>query len=436
MITRKFIGLFLAGIILIILLGFFFNPLNIFIAVNIVIAALLAADIFILKKNIRIFVARTGTNKLEADENSEISFFIRNDMAKPVTLKLIGQPPFESFEIIKNNIEAKLMPGEGKIISYIVKPLKRGIFQFNSLQLEFLTPFGLAKYYLEIINCGEYKVYPNTRKLKKYLSVSYKTKLENSADKTIKIRSKGTSFESLRDYVYGDVYKDINWKATARKNKLIINQYEPEKNQRIYAFLDAGRPMAYKIKGKCRFDTAIETLLVLNEITNKNGDLFGTYAFDTEIRSSIKLNKGPVHRRNIMEAFYRIQPVRKTSCYEKVFLKFTQEEKRKSLIYIFTDFDTLEEAEILAFVAKQLKNHIVIIVLLKDKSIEKITEKKCLTEQDMFNKASAHDTLSERRKGISYLNSQGLLCIEGEPETIEMACINKYIELKNQLSGI
>ncbi len=151
--------------------------------------------------------------------------------------------------------------------------------------------------------------------------------LQHEVNKVVKFRAKGTAFEALREYVRGDVYKDINWKATARSNKLIVNQYEPEQNQRAYAIIDTGRAMSYKIHGKSKLDTAIETALVLNEIVANAGDMFGCATFDLGLNDYVKPGKGTTQRNAIMECMYHSFLNKNASDFQKSFTEFAEKEK-------------------------------------------------------------------------------------------------------------
>ena len=76
-------------------------------------------------------------------------------------------------------------------------------------------------------------------------------------------RGSGWEFESLRDYVSGDDVRLMDWKATARRRKLIVRNQEAERNQTILLLIDSGRLMNAEVGGASKLDHAINAALVL-----------------------------------------------------------------------------------------------------------------------------------------------------------------------------
>jgi uncharacterized protein (DUF58 family) len=279
----------------------------------------------------------------------------------------------------------------------------------------------------------EYKVYPNVKDLKKYRIMAIKNKHLSDGNKTFKRLGDGREFESLRDYVIGDDYRRINWKATARENKPIINQYEPEKNQHIYALVDTGRSMSYSIRGQRKLDMAINTALVLTDIANQNGDLSGVMTFNVEVENFLSPGKGIGHRNQIMETLYHIEATNESSNFEEAFIRFKTKEKRRSMIVLFTDFEIVYEAkEMLKSISILSKTHIVMIFLIKDDKYEKVINSKPKTEKERIRVAVAHEMIGNRKRLIKVLNSMGIMCHECESEKLSTKVINSYLELKNR----
>lgn len=410
------------------------NPLISFLSVNIGLAMLLLSDYYISKKEIKIEIARTGSEKLSIGEEERICFDIYNKGSYKVEVELIDEVPDYHFKVREAVMTCAIAPRKKASISYEVMPKKRGAFKFGNIHIRVKGKLGFCYQYGLISLEREYKVYPNLQTLKKYRMTMYKHLLEREERRIIKIRDKGTAFESLKEYVVGDDYRKINWKASARVDKPIVNQYEPEKNQRVYTFIDSGRPMSYTLRGECKLDKAINTALILSDMVTRNGDLLGMMSFNTRIEGFVMPGKGSGHRDRLMESLYHMDSTNLTSNYEDAFLHFKGKERHKSIIFMFTDFDTYEEADLLAKAASVIeKVHILVIVLIKNKDIEAMTLQTAETEEAIFNKAVAIDLLEERKKAIRRLNRKNVMCIETEAEKIEFMVINKYIEIKNKL---
>ncbi|KKH62402.1 hypothetical protein DU75_08845, partial [Methanosarcina mazei] len=163
-------------------------------------------------------------------------------------------------------------------------------------------------------------------------------------------------------------------------------------------------------------------------------DQSGLMVFNTEVKNFVMPGKGNVHRNNLMEALYHIEHTKETSNYDEAFYYFKAKERRRSLICIFTDFDTLEESEDMMKVLPVIsRNNIVMIVLINDEKLQEITSKSIEKEDDAYSKGAALEMLRERKKMIKTLNAKGIMCIECPPEKISIEVINRYLQIKNRM---
>lgn len=433
-VTKRFIYLTFAGVPLV-FAGYFLGVgLITFILYNSICFLILIVDYFITPSNKIFEVDRLGEDKLSIYENEKISISILNKSDYRFYVELKDDVPDFYFEVPAKIIGQYIMPRSKEVFEYQVIPKKRGAFTFGNINIRYDSKIGFCKKSFKVPIHKEYKVYPNLKALRKYHMALCNNRKYKSGLKNMKIQGAGTSFESLREYIPGDEYRRINWKATARENKPIVNQYEPEKNQHVYALIDSGRPMSYSIRGYNKLDMAINTCLILSDIVNQNGDKSGLLVFNTQLQNFVPPGKGIGHRNKIMEALYHIDHTNNTSNYEEAIFYLRKNEKHRSIIFIFTDFDTIEEAEeMLKILHIVSKNYVVIIMLIKNESLENITKIQTASENDIFNKAVAMELLLERKNIINRLNKLGIMCMECEIENIEVNTINKYLQIKNKM---
>lgn len=407
--------------------------LTIFIIYNLICVALLIIDYFISIDGSELSIERFGGEKLSIFEKEAIVFQVYNKSNYKLYLELKDEMPEFHFQTENKLMKGEILPHEKKVFQYFVIPTKRGAFTFKNLHFKYEGKMKLCMKVYKADLHREYKVYPNLENLKKYRLSICNNRMFNQGQRNLKIMGKGTSFESLREYVPGDEYRRINWKATARENKPIVNQYEPEKNQHVYMFIDTGRPMSYTIRGNRKLDLVVNTALVLSDIVNQNGDKSALLLFNTEVDNMVMPGKGAGHRTKVLESLYHIDYNNETSNYDDCFFYFKKKERHRSIIFLFTDFDTVEEAESMFKVLPVIsKNNMVIIILIKNESLEEISLMKIKTGEDLFNKGVALELLEERRKIINLLNLKGVLCMECTAEKLELTVINKYIQVKNQ----
>ncbi|MGM0370749.1 MAG: DUF58 domain-containing protein, partial [Bacillota bacterium] len=334
-------------------------------------------------------------------------------------------------ELITCQLDAR---GE-ETVSYSLTATKRGSFTFANLYIKFKGRIGLCtKSFKEELE-REIKVYPSRKNIAKYRLMMINDQFQNQGRRNIRRLGRGNSFESLREYVSGDEYKKMNWKATARLNKPIVNQYQPEKNQHVYIFIDTGRPMSYELKGKRKLDLAINTAVALADIVNQKGDQVAALSFNTSVENMVLPGKGAGHRNKILDALYDIEATTDTSNYQEAFQKFKKNERHHSIIFLFTDFATEEEARnILKLLPQISKNNIVVVVLLEDEKLEQAARTEANSDYQLYTKGVALELLTERQKIIKLLNRHGVFCIESPAEELDYQTINQYIEIKNELN--
>lgn len=432
-ITKRFIYLLCLGITVLILGALLNNSFTIFIVFNLICVVLLIVDYFISPGQEAIEIQRNGDDTLSIYEKEAIVIELYNKSESRIYVELTDEIPEFHFKAENKLMKGFVDPHEKKLFQYIVIPTKRGAYSFNSVHVRYEGKLKLCMKQFEVDLNKEYKVYPNLKNLRKYRMSIINNRQLKQGEKNLKMIGRGTSFESLREYVAGDDYRKINWQATARENKPIVNQYEPEKNQHVHIFIDTGRPMSYTVRGYRKLDLAVNTALVLSDIVNQNGDQSGLLVFNTEVKSMLPPGKGAGHRNDMLEQLYHVDYTNQTSNYDEAFYNFKRKERHRSIIFLFTDFETVEESEnILKVLPVISKNNLVVIMLIRNESLETIASQKVANEQDLFDKGVALELLNERKRIISLLNRRGIYCLECEAETVEVEAINQYIRIKNK----
>ncbi len=432
-VTKRFVFLLCGGIVFLILALFLNNSFTMLIIYNLICVALLIVDYFISIDEKDITLKRIGDDKLSIYESGVIGIQFFNKSNYVLYLEIKDEIPGFHFRTETNTMKGIAMPREKTDFKYIVYPTKRGAFAFENVHVKCEGRLKLCTKIFKVALPRDYKVYPDMENLHKYRLNMCNNRSFKQGQKTLKTIGKGTSFESLREYVAGDEYRKINWKATARGDKPILNQYEPEKDQHVHILIDTGRAMSYSVRGFRKLDLVVNTALILSDIVNQNGDKSGLMVFNTKVDNMILPGKGPGHRGKIMETLYHIDNTNQTSNYEVAFYYLKKKERHRSIVFFFTDFNTVEETEsILKVLPAISKNNLVVIILIKNESIELISSLKIKNKEDLFNKGVALEIIEERRKIINLLNKKGILCIECAPEKLEYTVVNKYIGVKNR----
>ncbi|MCL2564761.1 MAG: DUF58 domain-containing protein [Defluviitaleaceae bacterium] len=406
-----------------------------FIAYNGVILALYIIDYFLTPDSKVFTLTRQEDEKLYFKTTNIIEFKVKNSWSRKLKIEIKDELPDFHFKVSDENMEGEIPYGEERVFSYTVTPTKRGAYIFPAVYIRYDGILGLCRKYFSVDESKEFKVYPNLKDLSKYRLIITKHRLMASGQKRVPKRGMGFEFESLRDYVSGDDYRKINWAATARSNKFMVNQYEAEKNQPVYTLLDTGRAMSYSIRGYKKLDYAINATLILSDIVGQKGDNSGLMVFNTDVSVFIKPGKGDIHRNELMETLYHISDSNLSSDYAGAFLHLLKVQKRRSIVFIFTDFETGEEAkELMETIPILCRAHVPVVVLCVNESLEKIAGERGEGLRDTFNQAMAESLLEERKSLVRALNMRGVICLETYAENFAIDTLNQYLALKERLS--
>jgi len=432
-ITKRFLGLLALGLIVVAAAA----PLNIALPVFLIWNAgcfiLLLVDYRLSLKSRSLAIERMGPDTLSIFEPEHIGFRIHNTGSRPITVELKDELPDFHFRCENSIMTLHLPPGTEQETGYTTTPTKRGAFTFGSLHIRYSGKLRLCRMLSAAPLQREYRVYPNLKNLKKYRLALCNNRMYKDARRNLKSLGRGTSFESLREYVSGDEYRKINWNATAREGKPIINQYEPEKNQHVHILIDTGRPMSYTVRGNRKLDLVVNTALVLSDIVGQSGDLSGLTLFNENPELYLAPGKGAEHRTRMLEALYHIEHTNRTSNYEEAFYNLRRKERHRGLVFLFTDFDIVEDTQFLLQALPIIsRQHTVVLMLIRNEDLIARSNAPAHSTESIFETGIALDFLDERSRVIQILNRRGVFCFECAAESLEYTAVNQYIRIRNK----
>jgi len=428
-VTKKLIILSAVGILLIPFMGS--DSGTVFLLFNCVLIALVTVDYFITPKADVFDIWRHPEDKLFFKAVNTVSFQVRNNHSLPFEVILKDELPDFHFQIAGNDMQKVIPPQSEVCFSYDTVPTKRGAFLFANIYIKYKSSMGLIYKYAKRPLACDFKVYPNLRDLSKYRLLIQKNMALENGKRIINIRGRGQEFESLREYAQGDDYRTINFPVSARAGKYVVNLYESEKNQPIFIMIDTGRPMSYLLRGYKKLDYAINAALILSDIVNQKGDASGLVVFGRKTDAFLKPGKGPAHRNNLMEALYHIEDTNETSGYYNVFREFVSRQKRRSVVFIFTDFETeVEQSDLVSQIGMLKVGHLPVVMLMKNESAIHMAENSSTQARGVYERFAAVEYLDNRRALIRALNKNGIVCVESDCETFAIDAVNRYLDIK------
>jgi uncharacterized protein (DUF58 family) len=421
-----------AFILVVFTLGYFFEPFY-FIA-RILSASLLILTLidiillFRLKKTV--IAERKSTQKLSNGDENPISLHIQSQTNLPLELKIIDEIP-QQLQVRDFEINTTLKAFEEKIVTYNITPKERGEFSFGQILLFMMSSLRLVQRRISIEAYEVKKVYPSFIQMRKYELMAVSNHLIDSGIKKIRRIGHTTEFEQIKEYILGDDIRTINWKATAKMSKLMVNKYQDERSQHVYSFIDMGRAMRMPFNGMTLVDYAINTSLVISNIALLKSDKPGLLAFNYKLNGFVKAERSGKQMYNIMEGLYKLKTQYLETDFEHLAIFTKKNITQRSLILLYTNFESYSSlTRQIKYLKRIAKDHLLVVIFFENTELKKLQSDNSKTVEDIYTKIISEKFLFEKKLINRTLIQQGIQSIYTAPEDLNINTINKYLELK------
>ena len=390
-----------------------------------------AIDILLLfASNKKVIGIRNMSEKLSNGDENEISIALNNQFTFAVSVKIIDEIPFQfqqrNFEV-KRNIKPKAKDD----YRYFLRPTERGEYLFGNLNLYVTSPLRLISRRFTYDNNQMVPTYPSYMQLRKYDLMAFSNNLSQYGLKKIRRIGHTMEFEQIKEYVQGDDLRTINWKATAKKNQLIVNQFQDEKSQNVYMVIDKGRVMKMPFNGLSLLDYAINATLVLSNVILKKQDKAGILAFSKKVENRVVAEKRQSQMQLIMENLYNVKTDFFESDFSRLYVDCKKNINQRSLIMLYTNFETLDGLHRqLPYLKGIAKNHLLVVVFFNNTELNELIQKKAENVQEIYDKVIAEKFVFEKRLIVNELRKYGIYSVLTQPDQLTLDTINKYLEIK------
>jgi len=380
----------------------------------------------------QLIVVRSLPERLSLGTINQVGWDVRNLSSLPVSFELLEDAP-ETIEQQSPSVSGVLLPHASAELRYGVRPTRRGLYEFGDVYLRWRTPLGLVIRQRRIRACDAVKVYPNVANLVRYEFAARRHRMNELGAAPVRLRGRGSMFESLRDYVPGDDLGDIAWKASARHGRLITRNYETERSQNVLVVLDCGRLMLPQVDQLSRLDYGINASLLLSYVAMKQGDYMGLVAFSDRIEAYVPPVKGRAAMRRMNEALYRLEAKPREANYEQVCKFLALHYRKRSLIVIVTDvIDKNASSTLLAYTARFARHHLPLCVTLRNFQVERLAAETPREEADCFTKAAALEMLERRAAALARMRQSGVDVLDVDPRQLTPRLLHRYLLLKSR----
>jgi uncharacterized protein (DUF58 family) len=395
-----------------------------------VLSTFLGLDILLLYLSKGIEASRKTPEKLSNGDLNPIQVTIKNLYTFPVSVKIIDEIPFQ-FQIRDFKIIKTIPASTQKEIGYDLRPTERGEYSFGNLNIYVSSPLKLISRRFTFDKDQMVPTYPSYIQLKKYDLLAFSNNLHQYGIKKIRRIGHTMEFEQIKEYVQGDDLRTLNWKATAKKNSLMVNQFQDEKSQSVYMAIDKGRVMQMPFDGLSLLDYAINSTLVLSNVILKKQDKAGIFAFSKKVENRVFAERRSSQMQKILETLYNIKTDFFESDYSRLYVDIKKNINQRSLIILYTNFETMDGLNRqLPYLKGIAKSHLLVVVFFSNTELNAIINKKTDTVQEIYDKVIAEKFMFEKRLIANELKKYGIHSVLTQPENLTLDAINKYLEIK------
>ena len=380
--------------------------------------------------NQRFDASRNTPEKLSNGDENSVIIKLDSSYSFPVNINVIDEIPVQ-FQVRNFNILRKMASGSSDTFEYKLRPVERGEYFFGRLNIYVSSPLRLVTRRF-IFDSGQMvPTYPSYIQLRKYDMMAFSNRLFEYGLKKIRRIGHTMEFEQIKDYIPGDDIRTINWKATAKRNQLMVNQFQDERSQSVYMAIDKGRVMKMPFNGLSLLDYAINSTLVLANVILKKQDKAGMFAFSKRVENRVAAERRSSQMQKILETLYNVTTDFFESDYGRLYADIKRNINQRSLILLYTNFETLDGLNRqLPYLKGIAKNHLLVVVFFENTELKGLIDSNAGTIQDVYDKVIAEKFAFEKRLIVNELLKYGIYSVLTEPENLTLDTINKYLEIK------
>ncbi len=396
--------------------------------------AILIDVLLIYSKAKGVNATRAVSARFSIGDPNKVVLDLSNQYPFPVQVSVIDEMPAQFQE--RHWLRRTRIDSNGKqTIEYSLQPLARGEYVFNDIIVFVHAPLRLVKRRYVFPAMQTVKVYPSYVQMRRYQLLAISNRLQDAGVKRIRKLGHSMEFEQIKEYVRGDDYRTINWKATARKEALMVNNYTDERSQQIYCIINKGRVMKMPFGGLTLLDHAINASLVLSNVALVKQDRAGLITFAENLDSFVLADKKTTQMNLLLETLYKQQTKFLEPDFEKLFSVIRNRITNRGLLILFTNFESMESLQREMPALKKIAHyHLLLLVFFENSELKSVTETKAVTMEEIYIKTIAEKFIHEKRLMVKELHKNGILSILTAPENLTVNTVNKYLELKTRMS--
>jgi uncharacterized protein (DUF58 family) len=343
----------------------------------------------------------------------------------------VVEAPLACVRVAVDEVRASVAAGSTATLAIACTPHERGDTAFTATYAWFDAGWRIVRHRRRIDDVVAARVWPEVPVLDAADDLALRARLTSAGARRLRRSGTGTEFAGVRDYLPGDAFRAIDWKATARRGHLIVGEYEVERSQQIGLVIDAGRMMGARVDGRRKLDIAISAALGIATLAQAAGDRVGVHAFAGTTLARVPPRPGPQVPAMILAALAGVEPRADEPDYERAALELERTYRKRSLIVVFTDlFDPVASAALLGVLALLVRRHVVIVAMTNDGVLAAALADDA--PRAATRRAVARTLAGERAAAVAALRARGIIAIDVAATALRPAVLDAYIAIKQR----
>ena len=337
----------------------------------------------------------------------------------------------QEFAATPPDFDIDLPPRTRATLQYDIHASRRGAFNLHKVYLQVRSRLGLWKRIVDVPVETAINVYPDMKQLSEFEMLARTNRLSLMGVRRTRRVGQDNDFERLRDYTLDDNYKHIDWRSTARRQKLTVRDFQTSQSQRLIFMIDCGRMMTSRAKGLSLLDHSLNAMLMLSYIALRRGDSVGLLCFSDRIHSFVPPRGGSRQMNHLLRASFDRFPEQVESRYGDAFLHLSKSCRKRSLVILMTNLiDEINANQVHQYLSTMVGRHLPMGVLMRDHGLFQSADTNWRDDAGMYRTAAAAEIICWRHEIIKDLQHQGVLSLDVFPEDMTANLINQYLEVK------
>ncbi len=398
--------------------------------VDLLIPLLVLFDLFTIPGQKSLTIERQALKIASLQKPHRVALQISNVSSRSFTAWIRDDVPQE-FSAEPKEFVLRLTPRSRSTVHYDLTATRRGAYGLNCVHVRVRSLLGFWKRFYKYEAPSVIHVYPDMKQLAEFAILARTNRLSLMGVRRTRKVGTENDFERLRDYTLDDNHKFIDWRASARRNKLTVKDFQTSQSQRLIFLLDCGRLMTNEAAGISLLDHALNAALMLSYVALRQGDSVGMICFADKVLSFVPPRGGMNQMNQLLHASFDRFPELVESRYDDAFLYLHTHCKKRSLVVLITNvIDEVNSHQVQSYLGNVVGQHLPLGVLLRDHHLFDAADRDPRSEEELFRGAAAAEILSWRHQVLRDLEHTGVLSLDVFPEDMTAPLVNSYLNIK------